>query len=194
MGWGLKNPFFCVLILRVGSLGQATLTPLKDQEGKPTRVEGAAAQAAFQFASMDFASSKGTRWSDPNMRQWQGDFGNITPIQLERLTDLAGAGASAWAMSRRRPRSRGAASRIAMTETIADALLRRDRAIVITAIVAISVLAWAYTLWLAAHMSMMDMSPLASPLPTLPADLPGTPACSWAAWVLQPIPLSGPGA
>ena len=44
-----------------------------------------------------------------------------------------------------------------MTETA----VRRDRAIVIAAIVAISVLAWAYTLWLAAHMSMMDMSPLA---------------------------------
>src|SRR5262245_57574027 len=39
IGWG-NSPF-----LRVGSLGQATLTPLKDQAGKPTRVEGAAAQA-----------------------------------------------------------------------------------------------------------------------------------------------------
>ena len=46
-----------------------------------------------------------------------------------------------------------------MTETAVRAAVRRDRAIVITAIVAISVLAWAYTLWLAAHMSMMDMSP-----------------------------------
>ena len=40
-----------------------------------------------------------------------------------------------------------------MTET-AVTRLRRDRAIVIAAIVAISVLAWAYTLWLAAHMRM----------------------------------------
>ena len=71
IGWG-DSPF-----LRVGSFGQATLTPLKDQTGKPTRVEGAAAQAAFQFASMDLASSKGSQWSDPTLRQWQGDSGTL---------------------------------------------------------------------------------------------------------------------
>ena len=71
IGWG-DSPF-----LRVGSFGQATLTTLKDQTGKPTRIEGAAAQAAFQFASMDLASSKGSSWSDPNLRQWQGDSGTL---------------------------------------------------------------------------------------------------------------------
>jgi hypothetical protein len=71
IGWG-DSPF-----LRVGSFGQATLTALKDQSGKPTRVEGAAAQAAFQFPSMDLASSKGSRWSDPKLRQWQGDSGTL---------------------------------------------------------------------------------------------------------------------
>lgn len=44
-----------------------------------------------------------------------------------------------------------------MTETAVNAVLRRDRAIVIAAITTISVLAWAYTLWLAAQMSMMEM-------------------------------------
>ncbi|MGH8245724.1 MAG: DUF2182 domain-containing protein [Gammaproteobacteria bacterium] len=44
-----------------------------------------------------------------------------------------------------------------MTETAVNAVLRRDRAIVIAAITAISVLAWAYTLWLAAQMSMMEI-------------------------------------
>ncbi len=48
-----------------------------------------------------------------------------------------------------------------MTETAIRAAVRRDRAIVSTAIVVISVLAWGYTLWLAAHMRMMDMSPVA---------------------------------
>ncbi len=48
-----------------------------------------------------------------------------------------------------------------MTETAIRAAVRRDRAIVSTAIAVISVLAWGYTLWLAAHMSMMDMSPAA---------------------------------
>src|SRR5262245_20642240 len=71
IGWG-DSPF-----LRVGSFGQAKLTPLKDQTGKPTRVEGAAAQAAFQFASMDLASSKGSRWTDPKLRQWDGDSGTL---------------------------------------------------------------------------------------------------------------------
>jgi hypothetical protein len=71
IGWGASPS------LKVGSFGQATMTPLKDQAGKATRVEGAAAQAAFQLASMDLASSKGTRWSDPNMRQWQGDSGTL---------------------------------------------------------------------------------------------------------------------
>ena len=71
IGWG-DSPF-----LRVGSFGQATLTALKDPAGKPTRVEGAAAQAAFQFPSMDLASSKGSQWSDPKLRQWQGDSGTL---------------------------------------------------------------------------------------------------------------------
>jgi predicted metal-binding membrane protein len=48
-----------------------------------------------------------------------------------------------------------------VTETAIRAAVRRDRAIVSTAIVVISVLAWGYTLGLAAHMSMMDMSPAA---------------------------------
>jgi predicted metal-binding membrane protein len=47
-----------------------------------------------------------------------------------------------------------------MTNTTANAVLRRDRAIVIAALATISVLAWAYTLWLAAQMSMMDMPAL----------------------------------
>jgi hypothetical protein len=40
-------------------------------------VEGAAAQAAFQLASMDLASSKGSRWLDPKLREWQGDSGTL---------------------------------------------------------------------------------------------------------------------
>lgn len=61
----------------VGKVGQATLTPLHDGTGKPTRIEGSAAQAGFQFASMDLASSRGTRWADPDLRQWQGDSGTL---------------------------------------------------------------------------------------------------------------------
>ena len=71
IGWG-DSPS-----LRVGTVAEVTLTPLKDQAGRPTRVEGAAAQAAFQLASMDLASSKGSRWSDPQLREWQGDSGTL---------------------------------------------------------------------------------------------------------------------
>jgi len=63
--------------LRVGTVAEVTLTPLKDQAGHPTRVEGAAAQAALQLASMELASSKGSRWSDPQLREWQGDSGTL---------------------------------------------------------------------------------------------------------------------
>jgi len=71
IGWG-DTP-----TLSVGTFGQAKLTPLKDQAGRSTKVQGAAAQAAFQLASMDLASSKGSRWSDPKLREWQGDSGTL---------------------------------------------------------------------------------------------------------------------
>jgi predicted metal-binding membrane protein len=41
-----------------------------------------------------------------------------------------------------------------MTDTAINAVLRRDRTIVLSAIVAITALAWAYVLWLAANMDM----------------------------------------
>jgi hypothetical protein len=61
----------------VGNVAQVKMTPLKDQAGRPTRVEGAPAQGAFQITSMDLASSKGSKWADPNLRPWQGDSGTL---------------------------------------------------------------------------------------------------------------------
>lgn len=61
----------------VGTVGQAKLTPLKDQAGRPTKVAGAAAQAAFQIGSMTLASSRGSRWADPDLRRWEGDSGTL---------------------------------------------------------------------------------------------------------------------
>jgi hypothetical protein len=69
--WG-DNPS-----LTVGSIGRATLHPIKDPAGKPATVTGAAAQAGFQIDSMDLTSSKGSRWSDPDMRAWEGDSGTL---------------------------------------------------------------------------------------------------------------------
>jgi len=50
-----------------------------------------------------------------------------------------------------------------MTDTAFNAIGRRDRAIVIAAIITISLLAWAYTLWLAVQMGGIEtLAPLAS--------------------------------
>lgn len=45
-----------------------------------------------------------------------------------------------------------------MSKTATDPVIRRDRAIVMAALAIIGVLAWAYTLWLAAQMSMIGGS------------------------------------
>ncbi len=69
--WG-ENPS-----VTVGSVGRAKLQPIKDAAGRPTKVQGAAAQAGFQIDSMDLASSKGSRFADPDMRAWEGDSGTL---------------------------------------------------------------------------------------------------------------------
>lgn len=61
----------------VGEAGRVSMRPLKDGARKPTRLEGAAAQAAFQIDGMHVASSKGGRWSDAELRAWDGDSGNL---------------------------------------------------------------------------------------------------------------------
>jgi hypothetical protein len=40
-------------------------------------MQGAVAQAGFLIDSMDLASSKGSRWADPEMRAWEGDSGTL---------------------------------------------------------------------------------------------------------------------
>ena len=61
----------------VAGIGQATLRPLRDQAGRPTKMQGAVAQAGFLIDSMDLASNKGSRWADPEMRAWEGDSGTL---------------------------------------------------------------------------------------------------------------------
>jgi hypothetical protein len=63
--------------IKVGDVGKVTLDPIKDPAGRPTRVQGAAAQAGFQIESMDLASSKGSEWHDPDLRAWSGDSGTM---------------------------------------------------------------------------------------------------------------------
>jgi hypothetical protein len=49
-----------------------------------------------------------------------------------------------------------------MTDAVLTAVLRRDRAMVVIAIVVITVLAWAYILWLAAQMGIAEVSTAAT--------------------------------
>ena len=69
--WG-EAPSF-----RVGDIGKATLKRLKDGTGRATRVTGAAAQAGFQFDGMDLASSRDSHWSDPDLKDWEGNSGTL---------------------------------------------------------------------------------------------------------------------
>jgi hypothetical protein len=69
--WG-DNPS-----LTVGNVGRASLKPIKDPAGQPTKVQGAAAQAGFQIDGMDLASARGSRWADPDLRGWEGDSGTL---------------------------------------------------------------------------------------------------------------------
>ena len=66
--------------IAVGDVGKAMLAPYKDQSGKTATVQGTAAQGAFQSASMELANCKGTRWTDPEMRKWDGDSGTIHAV------------------------------------------------------------------------------------------------------------------
>ncbi len=68
------------LEISVGDVGNVKLKSLADPQGHPVSVQGMQAQAAFQSASMDLASSKGTRWMDPDMRQWEGDSGTVHQV------------------------------------------------------------------------------------------------------------------
>jgi hypothetical protein len=65
--------------VRVGSVGQIRVQPVKDEAGRPAQVTGAAAMAAFGLDHLDLARGDGTEFSDPEMRQWKsGGEGVIT--------------------------------------------------------------------------------------------------------------------
>lgn len=71
ISWGEKP------ILSVKDIGQATMRPLSNGQGKATIVSGAMSQAGLQIDSMNLASSDGSLWSDPDFRTWRGSSGNI---------------------------------------------------------------------------------------------------------------------
>ncbi|HEX6143215.1 MAG TPA: DUF1326 domain-containing protein [Geminicoccaceae bacterium] len=61
----------------VGDVASATLTPLEDGAGNETRMAGAVAQAALQIDGMQLANARGSRWTDPDLRSWEGDSGTL---------------------------------------------------------------------------------------------------------------------
>lgn len=67
--------------ISVGDIGKATLALFKDQAGGTAKVQGTAAQGAFQSASMELASARGTRWSDPDFRKWEGNSATVHNVQ-----------------------------------------------------------------------------------------------------------------
>jgi hypothetical protein len=71
IAWGEKPS------VTVNGIGQGTLQPLTNGAGQATRVTGSVTQAGFQIEGMDLASSKGSQWSDPDFRRWEGDSGTL---------------------------------------------------------------------------------------------------------------------
>src|SRR5262249_30090835 len=69
------------LSMTVCTVGQGTLLPPLDPAGRRTAGQGTGGQAAFKSVSMQFASSQGTRWSDPDLRAWEGDSGTLHTFQ-----------------------------------------------------------------------------------------------------------------
>ena len=61
----------------VSDVGSATMKPLRDDNGQATRVTGAAAHLGFQWDGMDLASSIGSRWTDPDLQEWDGNSGTL---------------------------------------------------------------------------------------------------------------------
>ena len=62
----------------VGDIGQVTLQPIKNSAGQPTQMVNAPTFEAFA-AVEDVARSDGSRWSDPDLRQWEaGGAGGVS--------------------------------------------------------------------------------------------------------------------
>ncbi len=55
----------------IAGVGQIVLQPIKTEDGKPTRLTDAPVLAAFQIGHEDLAFGTGTKFSDPDMREWE---------------------------------------------------------------------------------------------------------------------------
>ena len=65
----------------VGNVGRGTYQRIKTEDGKQATLTNAPVAAASGMDTMELALSTGTRWSDPDMRQWEsGGGGWIGPF------------------------------------------------------------------------------------------------------------------
>lgn len=67
-----------VITATIGQVGQLQWAPRKDPAGRVTKVEAAEAMAVFSVDEGQPTKTTGSRWSDPEMRPWEGDSGMIS--------------------------------------------------------------------------------------------------------------------
>jgi hypothetical protein len=65
----------------VGEVGRVQSKRMKSETGETATVRGAAAMGAFQIESMEVARTAGSRWTDPDMRRWEGDSGTVSTFR-----------------------------------------------------------------------------------------------------------------
>jgi hypothetical protein len=64
--------------MSIGQVGRVTGKALKDDQGRQARVENAAAAIGLQLGTLNLTRTDGSRWVDPELRQWQsGGSGNV---------------------------------------------------------------------------------------------------------------------
>jgi hypothetical protein len=64
--------------ITVGDVGRLTSVPRADPAGRPTQVQAAEALAAFEIsAPIQPALTAGSRWSDPDLRAFDGNSGFV---------------------------------------------------------------------------------------------------------------------
>jgi hypothetical protein len=69
--------------ITIGSVGQLTWQRLTTQDGRQTTLQNAPVLGVIGMESSALASSTGSQWSDPEMRQWQsGGSGTISAFTM----------------------------------------------------------------------------------------------------------------
>lgn len=67
--------------IKVGSVGNVKLEPVKDGSGQPTSVMNAPVLGLVEITRADLARSDGSKFADPQMRNWDsGGHGSISPF------------------------------------------------------------------------------------------------------------------